>query len=320
MAAASGGEGLTVFLTGELSADQQAQIRAAAPAATVRYFGNRAEMEAEIEQADIVAGSVSAVALAKAARLKWVQSWAAGTNEILYPEMVASPVVVTSCASNGAVPLAEHAIMLMLMLSRNAPRWLKNQATNTWERWYHPELAGQTCGIIGLGYSGKDLALKAKAFHMRVIGTRRTPQPTEHVDEVFSTDRLRELLAQSDFVVMTAPRTPETLGMLGEAEFRAMKPTAYYICFSRGGIADDAALLRALNEGWIAGAGLDAHSQEPLPPDSPFWTAPNTIITPHNGATTPGTRQRGVDIFVDNLGRFLAGTPLRNIVDKAAGY
>ena len=320
MPASSDGAGLNIFLSGQVSETQLAQIRAAVPAADVRYFATRPELEAVVEQADIIGGSLSADALARASRLKWVQSWSAGTNAILYPEMVASPVIVTSCAGNGAVPLAEHAIMLMLMLSRDMPRWLKNQAEGKWERWYHPELAGQTCGIIGLGYSGKDLARKAKAFDMRVIGTRRTPQPTEHVDEVFPVERLHDLLAQSDFVVMTAPRTPETLGMLGEAEFRAMKSSAFYVCFSRGGIADDAALLRALQEGWIAGAGLDAHSQEPLPPDSPFWTAPNTIVTPHNGATTLGTRQRGIDIFVDNLGRFLAGTPLHNVVDKQAGY
>jgi phosphoglycerate dehydrogenase-like enzyme len=227
---------------------------------------------------------------------------------------------VTSCASNGAIPLAEHAVMLMLMLARNAPKWLKNQAEGKWERWYHPELTGLTCGIIGLGFSGADLARKLKAFDMRVIGTRRTPRPTPNVDEVFPVERLHDLLGQSDFVVMTAPRTPETIGMLGEAEFRAMKPSAFYVCFSRGGIADDAALLRALHEGWIAGAGLDAHSREPLPPDSPFWSAPNTIVTPHNGATTPLTRQRGVDIFVENLGHFLAGEPFRNVVDKEAGY
>jgi phosphoglycerate dehydrogenase-like enzyme len=311
---------LTILMSGELNEAQIAQIRAAAPAADVRYFSSRADLEQAIEQADVVAGSISPAGLARAKRLNWVQSWAAGTNEILFPEMVASPVVVTSCASNGAIPLAEHAVMLMLMLSRNAPKWLKNQAESRWERWYHPELTGLTCGIIGLGFSGQDLALKLKAFHMRVIGTRRRPRPTPNVDEVFPQERLHDLLGQSDFVVMTAPRTPETRGMLGEAEFRAMKPSAYYICFSRGGIADDAALLRALNEGWIAGAGLDAHSQEPLPPDSPFWTAPNTIITPHNGATTPLTRQRGVDIFVENLGHYLRGEPLRNVVDKEAGY
>jgi phosphoglycerate dehydrogenase-like enzyme len=311
---------LTILMSGELNEQQIAQIKAAAPGADVRYFASRADLEQEIEQADVVAGSVSAAGLARAAKLKWVQSWAAGTNEILFPEMVASPVTVTSCASNGAIPLAEHAVMLMLMLCRNAPKWLQNQGTSTWERWYHPELAGQTCGIIGLGFSGVDLARKLKAFDMRVIGMRRTPRPTPNVDEVFPRERLHDLLRQSDYVVMTAPRTPETVGMLGEAEFRAMKPSAYYVCFSRGGIADDAALLRALNEGWIAGAGLDAHSREPLPPDSPFWTAPNTIITPHNGATTPNTRQRGVDIFVENLGHFLRGEPFRNVVDKEAGY
>jgi phosphoglycerate dehydrogenase-like enzyme len=323
MTAGNDGAGLTIFVSGrsgDLNDAQQAQIQAAAPKADVRYFSTRADLEREVEQADVIVGSVSQAGLARAARLKWVQSWAAGPNEQLFPEMVASPVVVTHCASNGAIPLAEHAVMLMLMLSRNAPRWLQGQSEKRWERWIHPELNQQTCAIIGLGYSGQDLALKLKGFHMRVIGMRRTIQPTPNVDEIFPRERLHEMLAQADYVVMTAPWTPDSAGMLGEAEFRAMKPSAYYVCFSRGGIADDAALLRALQEGWIAGAGLDAHTDEPLPPDSPFWTAPNTIITPHNGATTAGTIQRGVDIFVDNLQRFVSGQPFRNIVDKRAGY
>jgi phosphoglycerate dehydrogenase-like enzyme len=121
-------------------------------------------------------------------------------------------------------------------------------------------------------------------------------------------------------VVVTVPRTSETTALFGETEFRAMKPTATFICFSRGGIADDDALLRALREGWIAGAGLDVHGKEPLPPDSPFWDAPNTIVTPHNGASTPQTRQRAVDIFTDNLRRFTRGEPLVNLVDKGLGY
>jgi phosphoglycerate dehydrogenase-like enzyme len=132
MPASSDGAGLNIFLTGELSEAQLGQIRAAVPAATVRHFASRAEMEAIVEQADIIGGSLSAAALARASRLTWVQSWAAGTNEILYPEMVASPVTVTSCAGNGAVPLAEHAMMLMLMLSRDMTRWLKNQGEQKW--------------------------------------------------------------------------------------------------------------------------------------------------------------------------------------------
>jgi phosphoglycerate dehydrogenase-like enzyme len=234
--------------------------------------------------------------------------------------MIDSSVVAISCKGNGAVPLAEHAMMLMLMLNRDARRWLRAQAEHRWDHWNHPELNGLTCGIIGLGHSGQDLALKCKAFHMRVLGMRRTPRPTPNVDELFARAALHEFLAQSDFVVVTAPLTSETAGMLGETEFRAMKPSAYFVCYSRGGLADDGALLRALQEGWIAGAGLDAHGQEPLPPDSPFWDLPNVIVTPHNGASTPFTRQRGIDIFVENLRRYQANRSLLNVIDKEAGY
>jgi phosphoglycerate dehydrogenase-like enzyme len=318
--ATSGDTVLTVFVTGEVKETQLSQIRNAAPDADVRYFARSTEIDDHIDQAEVVFGYVSPEALARATRLKWVQSSAAGPDRLLYPEMVASPVIVTSCKGNGAIPLAEHAMMLMLMLNRDVMRSIRAQDERRWEKFYHAELNGLTCGIIGLGYSGQDLALKAKAFHMRVIGVRRSQQPTPNVDELFSHDRLPEFLGQSDFVVVTAPLTPETKGMLGVDEFRAMKKSANYICFSRGGIADDDALLRALREGWIAGAGLDAHDHEPLPTDSPFWTAPNTIVTPHNGATTPFTRQRGIDIFADNLKRYVAGHPLVNVVDKHAGY
>jgi phosphoglycerate dehydrogenase-like enzyme len=308
---------LTVFVAGEVNDEQLAQLRAAVPDADVRFFASRAELEERIEEAEVVAGHVSAPALARAERLRWVQSWAAGPDALMYPEMVESDVVCTSCKGNGAIPLAEHA---MLMLNREALRWVRAQDERKWARHYHGELNGLTCGIIGLGHSGQDLALKCKAFHMRVLGIRRTPQPTPHVDEVLPLERLDDLLRESDFVVVTAPRTSETVGMLGEAQFRMMKPTAHYVCFSRGGIADDAALLRALQEGWIAGAGLDAHDREPLPPDSPFWVLPNAIVTPHNGATTAMTRQRGLDIFAENLRRYRSGQPLVNVIDKGAGY
>jgi len=311
---------LTVYMTGEFTDNQLAQITAAAPGANVRRFTDRRELEAQIADAEVVAGNISADALARATRLKWVQSWAAGPDALMYPEMIASPVICTSAKGNGAIPLAEHAMMLMLMLNRDALRWVRAQDGHRWEHGAHPELNGMTCGIIGLGHSGQDLALKCQAFHMRVLGIRRTSQPTPNVDRLYTHAQLHEFLGEADFVVVTAPKTPMTEGMLGVAEFRVMKPTAYYVCFSRGGIADDAALLQALQGGWIAGAGLDAHGEEPLPPDSPFWDLANTIVTPHNGATTPATRQRGVDIFVENLRRYQAGEPLINVIDKHAGY
>jgi phosphoglycerate dehydrogenase-like enzyme len=311
---------LTVFLTGEVGDARMAAVRAAAPAATIRHFTKSDEMEREIAAADVLAGTISAAALPAAKRLKWVHSWSAGPDKQLYQEFVASPIPLTCCKGNGAVPLAEHAVMLMLMLNRNMLRWQHAQRERRWDHFEHPELNGRTCGIIGAGYSGVDLALKAKAFHMRTVGVRRHAQATPNFDHVYPLAELKSFLAESDFVVVTAPLTPETTGMLGEAEFRAMKKTAYYICFSRGGLADDAALLRALTENWIAGAGLDAHSEEPLPADSPFWTAPNTIVTPHNGASTRATRDRGFSIFVDNLRRYVAGEKLVNIVDKRLGY
>lgn len=310
----------TVFVIRGFDESDRARIVAAAPGAEIRYFDDQRDAEAEIESADIVAGPLSPEAFARATRLSWQQLWLAGADGALHSAMCDSPVVLTSAKGNGAIPLAEHAMMLMIMLNRDAPRWLRAQGERRWEYRIHPELNGLTCGIIGLGNAGQDLALKAQAFHMRVIGVRRAPQPTPHVDEVFTIDRLHEFLGQSDFVVVTTPRTPETTGMLGEDEFRAMKPGAYYLNISRGGIADDDALLKALREGWIAGAGLDAHSDEPLPADSPFWDAPNTIVTPHNGASTKNSGRRGLAIFIENLRRYTAGEPLHNVVDKNAGY
>src|SRR5919202_5622225 len=164
---------LTIYLTGEVQPHQLEQIKAAAPGADVRYFETNRELEENIAAAEIVATSrLSAEALARARRLKLVQSWAAGPDALMTPEMKASDVVCTSCKGNGAIPLAEHAMMLMLMLNRDAVRWLRAQDEHRWEHRYHSELNGRTVAIIGLGHSGLDLALKCQAFHMRVLGLR----------------------------------------------------------------------------------------------------------------------------------------------------
>jgi Phosphoglycerate dehydrogenase and related dehydrogenases len=295
-------------------------FRQVAPQAQVTLAKTASEFEALLTDAEVAAGTVPRSALAEAQNLLWVHSWAAGPDTQLYEEFVAHPAMLTSSAGNGAIPLAEHAMMLMLMLNRDALRWIDNQRARKWDRFYHGELNGLTVGIIGAGHSGSDLALKAKAFHMRVLGLRRSDKPAANFDRFYTRAELHAFLAESDFVVVTAPLTPETAGMLDEAAFRAMKPTAHFVCFSRGGIADDEALLKAVQEGWIAGAGLDAHGVEPLPAESPFWDLPNVIVTPHNGATTAKTRERGYRIFADNLARYVAGEPLVNLVDKIAGY
>ncbi|MCC7370884.1 MAG: D-2-hydroxyacid dehydrogenase [Chloroflexi bacterium] len=310
-----------ILVTGQFSEENQQHMRDAAPEATLHFVSKLADAGDLVERAKAIAGTVKAADLARAKNLEWVHSWAAGADNDLIPEMKASPVVLTSSVGNGAIPLAEHSILLMIMLNRDVPRWMRAQQEKKWDRFTHPELNGMTLGIFGLGNSGADLALKAQAFHMRVVGLRRRSDiPVPGVDKMYTHEQFHEFLAESDFVVVTAPSTPATLGMFDEAAFKAMKPSAFWICISRGGIADDDALLKALQEGWIAGAGLDAHGVEPLPSDSPFWSLPNVIVTPHNGATSFGTAKRSVEIFIANLKRYVAGEPLGNIVDKVNGY
>lgn len=310
-----------VLVSADVAEDRLAEIAAAAPGATILHGMDAGSYENQLPRAEIVAGAVPSRLLATAENLKWLHSWAAGPDHQLYPDFIAHPAFLTSSAGNGAIPLAEHAMMLMLMLNRNAQRWIDSQRARQWDRFTHGELNGQTLGIIGAGHSGKDLALKAKAFHMRVLGLRRSDKPAPNFDAFYSRDRLHEMLAQCDFVTVTAPLTPETRGMIDAAALAAMKPSAFIVCFSRGGIIDDEALLEALANSKIAGAGLDAHGVEPLPPDSPFWALPNTIITPHNGATTEATHERGFQIFLENLRRYVEGRDdLVNRVDKQAGY
>ena len=298
--------------------ERQDLVDVAGDGVEVRFVRQLDEADDVFGEMEAVIGRVPPSVLLKAPRLRWVHSPSAGVDADLSPEMLESSVVLTSSAGNGGIPLAEHSMLLMLMLNRDVPRWMRAQADRRWERFTHGELAGLTVGIYGLGNSGLDLARKAQAFHMRVLGVRRrVEEPSPYVDLVCDFD---QMLAESDFVVVTAPRTPSTAGCFDRDAFARMKPTAYFVCISRGGIADDEALLDALRDGQIAGAGLDAHGVEPLPPDSPFWSLPNVIVTPHNGATSDGTARRGAEIVRENLRRFVNGEVLHNLVDKTAGY
>lgn len=310
-----------VIVIGSHDEANQDRFRQAAAPAELHFAASMDAATGMLGEAEGVVGSVPGEMIERAPKLRWVHSPAAGVNKELSPQMLASDIVLTSSAGNGGIPLAEHSMLLMLMLNRSAVRWIDAQRRHEWERFTHGELNGKTVGIVGLGNAGADLALKARAFHMRVLGLRRrTNLPVDNVDRLYGPDQLSEFLPECDFVVVTAPQTADTAGMFDRAAFAAMKPSAYFICISRGGIADDDAMLEALRSGEIAGAGLDAHGVEPLPPDSPFWDLPNVIVTPHNGATTAETAQRGRDIVAENLRRFAQGEPLLNIVDKTAGY
>jgi phosphoglycerate dehydrogenase-like enzyme len=260
--------------------------------------------------------------LAAAPELRWVHTPSAGVDHVLIPEIIESEIVLTNSAGAHAIPIAEFVMMYMLTHAKRVDE-LRALARDEWSRGDDVrcgELFEHTLLIIGLGGIGEELAVRAKAFGMRVVGSRRRPRPTPHVDVVVGEDGWRELLPEADFVVVAAPLTEQTRGMVDAAAFARMKPSAYFINIARGQIVDGDALLDALQSRRIAGAAIDTPPIEPLPADHPLWDAPNTWITPHISYSSPRTRGRIIDIFIDNVCRFRAGEPLVNVVDKQAGY
>jgi phosphoglycerate dehydrogenase-like enzyme len=298
------------------------RVRAAHPDLVVATADDAEALRA----ATVATGRLTDDEVAAMPHLAWVHSWAAGVESDVGPALRrratagtdtgAGAVTVTSSAGNGAIPLAEQALMLMLMLSRQALRWGDAQRAHRWERFTHDELHGRTVGIYGYGNVGHELAVRARAFGMRVVGLRRRPaEPGDPVDRMLPPEAVDELAAVSDFLVVAAPLTAETAGAIGLRTLRALGPQGHLVVVSRGGIVREADLVTAVRDGVIAGAGLDAHATEPLPPGSPVWDLPRTVVTPHNGATTAATADRGTAIFLDNLDRWLARRPLRNVVD-----
>jgi phosphoglycerate dehydrogenase-like enzyme len=273
-----------------------------------------------VADAEVVAGSLPQRLFAAAKRVRWVHLFSGGAEHALYPEMVASDILLTSSKGVHAIPIAEHAVLFMLLLQRHMGQYLRWQRERHWDREWLQELTGKTLLIIGLGATGRELARKAAAFDMRILGIKRRPEPVPGIERVGAPAELLSLLPLADFVAVTAPNTPQTRGLVGAAELGAMKRTAYLISVSRGSVVDQAALERALTEGWIAGAGLDVFEREPLPADSPLWGMENVFVTPHNSAATWNIGPRIVELFCANLRRYLHGEPLLNEVDKQAGY
>jgi len=301
------------------------RVAALAAGYTVLLTDDPAEINAHLDEVEVAAGWLPREAIARAPRLRWLQQWSAGTDWLLRaPEAAAAPFVLTNASGVHAQPIAEHILALLLALSRGLPRAMRAQAAARWER--PPagslrELADQTMLLIGVGAIGARTARFAEALGMRVLGVRRDPsRPAEHVAEMHGPADLDALLPVADVLVLTVPLTRETRHLIDERRLRAMKASALLINVGRGATVDEQALVRALREGWIAGAGLDVFESEPLPEASPLWAMENVIITAHYAGHTPRYDERATEIFMDNLERYLAGRPLRNVVDKALGY
>jgi D-2-hydroxyacid dehydrogenase (NADP+) len=306
------------------------KIRSVSPNLEVVQSEGKEEALRLIEDANILfAGFFSKELFLGARKLKWIQAWGAGVDGLLLPEVVKSRVVVTNAGGVHPTPISEHVIGLMLCLCRKLHLFIKNQVERKWERFESwasaeqvEELSGKTVGIVGLGRIGTEIAQKTKCLGMRVIATKRDPSHTAStsVDQLLHPDDLNQLLAKSDFVVLSLPLTKETEGMIGEAQFKSMKRTGYLINVSRGKIVQEDKLIEALKQGWIAGAGLDTFENEPLPERSELWGFRNVIITPHVAGLTPYYMERLTSIFQENLSRFINKQPLINVVDKTVGY
>lgn len=317
---------LLAFDRNALPEAQIAQIQSIAPDMRLLITHDRKEIEKALDEIEIAVGGFPLDLIPKARNLRWFQQWSAGADWLMrHPEVVEMNFILTNASGVHAIPISEHILAFMLTFSRRLHRAIRAQAHR---RWAFPgreeifELAGKTMVLVGVGAIGSRTAKIASALGMRVLGVRRNPSlgKVPGVEAIFGPGQLLDLLPEADFLVLAVPLTHETQGMIGERELRAMKPTAYLINIGRGGTVQEEVLIRALREGWIAGAGLDVFEREPLPEDSPLWTMDNVIITSHCSGRTPHYYERAMAIFLDNLQRYRAGKPLRNVVDKRLGY
>jgi phosphoglycerate dehydrogenase-like enzyme len=305
-------------------------------------------IEEHIRDAEIFFGwSLRGEQVRVAQRLRWIHSTAAAVHQLMSPEVRASKVIVTNARSVHGPVVAEHAMALVFALAKCFPAAARYQQKKQWAQeqisYQHPppsELAGSTLGLIGYGSIGTEVARRAVALGMRVLVVRQHPNKQNHslssrvsaadfaasVDkslpsiEVFAVDSLDEVIFQSDFLILAAPLTEKTRHMIDSERLARMKPTAYIINVARGALIDEAALIDALRNRRIGGAGLDVFDQEPLPAGAPLWDLDNVLITPHTAATTERMWERHYLLIKENLRRYLAGEPLLGRVDKQVGY
>lgn len=297
------------------------------PDVTFVYCPDRGDaLVAEIADADVYMGHVSPELVQAAKSLKWIQSPSSGVDHFLVvPELATGDILLTSASGTHAICLAESVMGMILAFTRGVRDCVLDQEKRAWDKNVRAklvELTGSTMGIIGLGRAGRALAKRAHAFDMRVIAVDMyTDDKPDCVEALWSMDRLDDLLCESDYVVVTVPRTPQTLGMLGAAQIALMKPTAMLVGISRGGIIDQDAMAAALREGRLAAAASDVFVPEPLPEDSDLWGLENLLIMPHIAGGTQLEGKYVLEIFRENLGRLLRGAlPLRNQVDKERGF
>jgi len=274
------------------------------------------------KDADIIA-CLTRLDVKEMKNLKWIHLLSAGVDRYLTEELVNSSILVTNSSGVHAIPIAEHAIGMIIALDRKLHKAIVNQTKRKWNREEFQdvkEMYGKTIGIIGLGSIGTRIAEIAKCLGLKVLAVKKEPAKATLAGKIYSLEGLDKLLTKSDYVVICLPLTPETKHLFDESRFRKMKPSAYLVNISRGEVVDETALIEALKKKTIDGACVDVFEKEPLPESSELYDLENVIITPHVAGWTPEYMNRAVQIFCENLRAFLAGERMPTLVDKERGY
>ena len=312
------------FAEDKFDDEQKEAIRKAAGGLEPFYATDKAEIEGRLDDVEAAVGSFPRDLMLKAPNLKWFQQWGAGADWLLeHPELAQKDFTLTNVSGIHEIPIGEQITAYLLMFARGFPQMMRAQLASSWTQKESKtfELAGKTMLLLGTGAIGAYTAKLAEAFGIKVVGVRRSPEKqVEHIGKMVALDDLHAALPDADFVVLTLPLTKDTRHLIGKAELERMKPSAILVNIGRGGLVDEPALVRALQENVIAGAGLDVFETEPLPEDSPLWKMKNVIITPHMAGDTPHYDERALKIFLENLRHYAAGEPLTHVVDKQLGY
>lgn len=310
-----------VLIGSRQAPDIEAMLSEVPSTVEVRFLPHGESLRDHIAGVDILFGHLAEDVMQEAMALRWVHQPHAGVEGFMYPDFKASDVILTNCRGLYGTQIAEHAFALLLSLTRRIPEQLEFMKTKHWERVPCIELAGMTMGILGLGGIGRAIAARAQAFEFNVIAADvELIDKPDTVSELFDLDGLMAFLANSNILMVCCPSTPETHKLLSDAQFNQMPDASFLVNVSRGRIIDETALITALQSGKLAGAGLDVTYTEPCPPESPLWEQENVILTSHSAGSSQHVRRRAMQLFIDNLHRYVKGEPLVNVVDKQKGY
>jgi phosphoglycerate dehydrogenase-like enzyme len=257
-------------------------------------------------------------------RVRWIHSRSAGLERTLFPELIASDVIMTNGSGVFSPSLGEFALAAILYFAKDFRRMIRNQIAGAWEPFDVEPISGQTVGIVGYGDIGRAVASRVRAMGMNVLAVRRHASaqnnPDAFAQRIYTPDQRLAMLPQCDYVVVAAPLNAETVGLISAAEFAAMKPTAVIINVGRGPVIDERAMINALSQHKIKGAALDVFDEEPLPAGHPFYKLENVLLSPHCADHTPDWLDNAMRFFLAQFERFRRGEPLLNVVDKKLGY